>query len=120
MKQRSLILALIALVTLLVAGCASVNKGSTQTVLFKTDQPGASVYVNGELMPKLTPVHIELARGNSYTIEITKDGFMNASLVLMPIPNEYEGNLLRWGVDYQSGAMTDLTPREINVTLKKK
>jgi hypothetical protein len=120
MKKRSFVLILAAALALALGGCATVNKGTTQTVLIKTDQAGASVYINGELMPKTTPIHVELARGNSYTVDLKKDGFADTSLVIMPVPNEYEDNLFRWGFDYQSGSMTDLTPREIDVTLKKK
>ena len=120
MKQRTILFSLVALIAFILAGCATVNKGTTQTVLIKTDQPGASVFINGELMPKTTPIHVELARGNSYTVDVKKDGFADVSLVIMPVPNEYEDNLFRWGFDYQSGSMTDLTPREIDLKLTRK
>ena len=119
MKQKVLILSLLTAIVLALGACATANKGTTQTVLINTQPQGSAVYVNGELLPKLTPLHVELARGNSYTVDIRKDGYESVSAVLMPIPNQYEGNMFRWGLDYQTGAMTDLQPSEINLTLKK-
>jgi hypothetical protein len=62
-------------------GCATIFKGSTDTVSFSSDPSGAKVYVNGQLMGTV-PLQLELKSNQSYTIEFRKEGYENRTVIL--------------------------------------
>lgn len=93
------------------------SKGRTQTVVVRSTPEGASGIINGIDVGK-TPFKIKLKRTVAYTIEVRKPGFENAATVVLPVANEYDKRFLRWGIDYELGAMTDLTPGEVVLDLK--
>lgn len=99
------------------SGCAVFSKGRTQTVVVRSLPEGATGIINGIEVGK-TPFKIELKRSSAYSIELKKAGFENAAAVVLPVANEYEKRFLRWGIDYDLGAMTDLTPGELVLDLK--
>ncbi|HTJ77572.1 MAG TPA: PEGA domain-containing protein [Rariglobus sp.] len=94
-----------------------IDKGRTQAVVVRSAPEGAVGLINGIEVGK-TPFKIKLPRDSAATIELRKAGFENSTIVVLPVANEYEKHFLRWGVDYDLGAMTDLTPNNINVALK--
>ena len=117
MKLRFFVPALITcLIILFFSGCAVMSKGTTQMVVVRSVPEGAVGLVNGVEVGK-TPFKIMLKRTNAATIELRKEGFENAAIVVMPMGNEFEKRYLRWGLDYRLGAMTDLTPSDIKVPL---
>ncbi len=117
MKLRLLVPALIAgLILLIGSGCAVMSKGTTQMVVVRSVPEGATGLVNGIEVGK-TPFKIKLKRTNAATIELRKEGFESAAIVIMPVGNEFEKRYLRWGLDYKLGAMTDLTPSDIKIGL---
>ena len=59
---------------ILLASCATIFHGSTDTVSFSSDPSASKVYVNGNLLGT-TPVQLQLKSKNSYTLEFKKDGF---------------------------------------------
>ncbi len=62
-------------------GCATIFKGSTDTVNFSSDPSGAKVYVNGSLMGTV-PLQLELKSNQTYTIEFRKEGYDNKTVIL--------------------------------------
>ena len=62
-------------------GCATIFKGSTDTVSYSSDPSGAKVYVNGQLMGT-TPFQLEMKSNQTYTIEFRKEGYENRTVVL--------------------------------------
>jgi len=62
-------------------GCATVFKGSTDTVSFASDPDEADLYVNGTNMGK-TPTQLELASKDTYTIDFKKEGYITKSMIL--------------------------------------
>jgi hypothetical protein len=108
---------LVGLILLVFSGCAVVDKGRTQTVVVRSVPEGATGLINGVPVGK-TPFKIKLSRISAATIELRKTGFENAQVVVLPVANEYNKHFLRWGIDYDLGAMTDLTPSEMNVALR--
>ena len=117
MKLRSLLsTVLVGCVLLSVSGCAIVAKGRTQSVTIRSNPPGATALINGQEAGK-TPLTVTLKRSTAYNIELRKVGFENAPTALLPVPNEYAKRFLRWGIDYDLGAMTDLTPGDLVVDL---
>lgn len=67
--------------TMLLSSCATIFKGSTDTVSFSSDPHGAKVYVNGQLMGT-TPFQLDMKSNQTYTIEFRKEGFENRTVVL--------------------------------------
>ncbi len=118
MKFRFFVPALLAgCVLSFSSGCAVMSKGRTQAVVVRSTPEGATGYINGLEVGK-TPFKIKLNRTSAYTVELRKAGFESAPVVVLPVANEYEQRFLRWGIDYHLGAMTDLTPGEMAITLK--
>lgn len=99
------------------SGCAVFTKGRTQYVVVRSVPEGATGIINGIEVGQ-TPFKIELKRSSAYSIELRKTGFENTAAVVLPVANEYEKRFLRWGIDYDLGAMTDLTPGELVLDLK--
>ena len=117
MKLRSLAPVLLTGIALLISsGCAVIDKGRTEPVVVRSSPEGAVGLVNGIEVGK-TPFKIKLPRDSAATIELRKEGFDNTTVVVLPVANEYEKHFLRWGIDYDLGAMTDLTPNDIKVPL---
>lgn len=117
MKFRLFVPALLAGCALALSGCAVFSKGRTQTVIVRSEPEGASAFVNGIEVGK-TPFKIELNRSSAYNVELRKPGFENAVLLVLPVENEYSKRFLRWGIDYDLGAMTDLTPGDSVVQMR--
>jgi hypothetical protein len=99
------------------SGCAILTKGTKQTVVVHTNPEGATATINGHEVG-VTPFRVNVKRSGAYTIEVKKPGFENAAAVVLPVANEYEKRFFRWGIDYDLGAMTDLTPGDISIDLK--
>jgi hypothetical protein len=118
MKLRFLLPALLAgCVLVFSSGCALLSKGRSQTVVVRSTPEGATGYINGIAVGQ-TPFKIALNRSSAYTIELRKAGFENTPFVVLPVENEYSKRFLRWGIDYDLGAMTDLTPSNVVVSMK--
>ena len=118
MKISSLLpTVLVGFALLNASGCAIAAKGRTQTVTIRSNPPGATALINGQEAGK-TPLTVTLKRASAYNIELRKTGFENAPTALLPVANEYAKRFLRWGIDYDMGAMTDLTPGDLVVDLR--
>ena len=104
-------------VVALTSGCAVLSKGRTQTVVVRSVPEGATASINGIEVGQ-TPFKTTLKRASAYTVELRKPGFENMAAVVLPVANEYEKRFLRWGVDYDLGAMTDLTPEDLVLEMK--
>lgn len=80
-------LKIIAIVTLIafsifsLNGCATVFKGSTDTVNFASEPDSADLYVNGSNMGK-TPTQLELASKDTYTVDFKKEGYKTKTMML--------------------------------------
>lgn len=108
---------------LLLSGCATVIKGTTQTMPISSDPDGADVVVNN-LVVGTTPTEVELQRKRDHQITIRKDGYVPATVpVLKTLGGAVWGNILAggfigWGVDAVSGAQFNLTPETVYVQLR--
>lgn len=128
----------LALVGVLVAGCASIIKGSDQSVTFKSDPSEARLTIadvreGKEIHVGTTPFTTSLKRGAGYfkkakyKVTIEKPGYRKEEVALEGTPGGWyiAGNLVFGGligwliVDPATGAMWTLDPDEVNVTLKK-
>lgn len=117
MKIRLFFSASLLTLALTAAGCAILTKGRTQVVTVQSIPAGATASINGELVGH-TPFKVRLPRSSVYRIDLKKDGYLDQNALLLPMPNEYEHKYLRWGIDYDLGAMTDLVPENLIVSLR--
>jgi hypothetical protein len=76
-----LILSLTLISFIVLSGCATLFKGSTEPVNFSSDPSGAKVYVNGSLLGT-TPFSLELKSKQNYTIEFRKEGYETKTVLL--------------------------------------
>ena len=113
-----------ALSLLLAAGgCATIVKGSHQTVPMASVPPGADVLVDGTLVGQ-TPLKVEMKRKNDHLVTIQKTGYKPESVAVVKDVggavwgNIIAGGLIGWGVDASTGAQYNLTPKTVSVELK--
>jgi hypothetical protein len=103
-------------------GCASVVKGTTQSIPVASDPSGADILVDGKVMGQ-TPKTLALKRKGTYVVTIQKPGFEQQSVPIVRSiggavwGNAIIGGLIGWGVDAASGAQYNLSPESMSVRL---
>ena len=104
-------------------GCATIAHGPNQSVVFTSMPAGATVEVDGKVRGT-TPTTVVLPREKkTYDVRVTKDGYMEATAQLIAeVSGWIWGNLAIGGlfgivVDMATGAMNNLTPDRLAVTL---
>lgn len=104
------------------AGCATIVSGKTQDVMIKSDPPGATIRID-EIVSGTTPMMANLVRKKRHNITVTKEGYQEVSRATTRGFNGwYIGNIIFGGiigliVDPITGAMYDVEPEEIIVSL---
>lgn len=107
-----------------ISGCASITKGSRQSVGVSSSPIGVTFTVEG--MTYNTPAIVKLKRNMDHIIVFHKDGYADASGTISSENNGWIwGNLIfLWGapvgifIDYLVGSYCDLSPTAVNVTLQ--
>ena len=128
-----LITAIVASISL--SACATVTKGSNDTVKM-TSVPSEASVVFEDTAQKLqparcqTPCEIEMNRKRSYLATVSKAGYEDYVVVMEPklsasggtamAGNLLLGGIIGAGVDAATGASKDLTPNNLEVTLAPK
>lgn len=102
--------------SLLLSGCALATKGRRQQVSISSEPHGATVVVDG-VPAGQTPLVTSLPRKVSHRIEVTKEGFVPASVLVRAESNEFARRTIRWGLDIDLGATNDLTPATLELAL---
>lgn len=126
MKIRCMIAFVVALSALFMSGCATVTRGTKDTLVIESDPAGADVHLSSGQSGK-TPTSFKLPRGDSLVVRIAKEGYesveVNVSSQVVGAGaagmagNVLVGGLIGAGVDAFSGAMKDLKPNPIRVSL---
>jgi len=122
--KTSVYLILISFISFSFNSCATLFKGSTDTVNFSSDPAGAKVYVNGNLLGT-TPVQLELKSNKTYTIEFKKDGFESKTVVLNNsvgagwIILDVLGGLIPIIIDAATGNWYELDQEHVNAVLEQ-
>jgi hypothetical protein len=80
--MRNLIVAAGLLGIMLCSGCATIVRGTHQSLGIRTDPSGAMVAVDGKFYT--TPATLDLARRSSHNVAITKDGYRPILFTLEP------------------------------------
>lgn len=120
----------VAAVCAALGGCASVSRGTSETISVATTPSGAEATVSGLDQPFVctTPCAFTTARSADLTVSIVKEGYEPQ---VVPLTKEitttggagFAGNLLLggvigMGVDAATGAAMDHKPNPVIVTLK--
>ncbi|MFO1304056.1 MAG: hypothetical protein U1F54_10015 [Burkholderiales bacterium] len=112
---------------LVVSGCATITKGTTQTVTVATDPAGATCKLTRDGQPLAvvnpTPGSIPIERGRgTIAVDCRRDGYLEASGAMssefqaMTFGNILFGGLIGVAVDAASGAMHEY-PAMVTITL---
>lgn len=119
-------------VSVSLSACATVTKGSNDTVKLTSNPSEASVLFEDtaeKLQPQScqTPCEIELNRKRTYKTTVSKENYENFVVMMEPkistsggtafAGNLLVGGLIGAGVDAATGAAKDLTPNNLDVTL---
>jgi hypothetical protein len=108
--------------TLLFSSCATIISGSKQNVSFASEPSSASVFID-EVEVGKTPFELKLERNNEHDVTIKLDGYQTYQTRLTKKFNAwYIGNILIGGiigliVDPITGAIYNLSPKEINAQM---
>jgi PEGA domain len=123
------ILACVALCAIL-GGCASVTRGTTETISVASTPSGAEATISGLEAPTVctTPCAFVAKRNADITVTVVKEGYEPQIVPLTKdIPaagaagfagNVLAGGLIGMGVDAATGAATDHKPNPVIVTLQ--
>ena len=102
---------------IVLAGCASFERGVPQEVTIVSFPTEASVYVNGEAYG-ITPIQTALPRKVTHEIRLEKAGYNPAVQFFAPVPNEKADNFIRFGLSEDLGYYVDLEPGKMKTKMK--
>ena len=111
-------------ITLLLSSCATVMSGSKQNVKFTSNPSSATVFID-EVEVGKTPFEMKLTRKSEHQVLIKLEGYQTYQTSLTKKLNGwFFGNILIGGligiiIDPITGAMYNLTPKEINAEMAK-
>lgn len=129
MKKQSLFAhTLIALAVLLFSGCATVTRGTKDTLVIESDPAGATVQLSTGQTAK-TPASFQLPRKESVVVTITREGYEPVTVNVQSqivgagaagmAGNVLVGGVIGVGVDAWTGATKSLKPNPVSVKLVK-
>lgn len=122
MKKTTILIALASL--FLMESCATIVSGSRQSVKFESTPNNASIFID-EVEVGKTPFETKLERKRDYDVVIKLDGYKPFETRLTKKFNAwYLGNIVFGGligliVDPITGAIYQLTPKEIDAKLQQ-
>jgi len=128
MKKFTAYVSFVLLASVLLAGCATLfGGGPQQKVSFSADQPKASFLIKDQagnvVFDGQDPGTILLAKKNTYTVQVSLDGYAKQTLMISQgINGWFWGNLclggvVGMGIDFVTGSMWDLRPSKVAVKL---
>lgn len=115
-RERPILAGLCAGMALTLAGCATMVRGTTETLQIVSEPEGALAKISSGQQCK-TPCQVKLKRNQTVTIKLEKDG-CESELVTVTPTLAGSGVLLGGMIDYGTGAVYNLTPNPVHVMLK--
>ena len=126
-KGQFVVLVFAIFVGVLVSGCATIFKGSSQKIVINSTPAEANISIknNGgvEVFTGKTPSTVKLSKKHEYVVTIQLKGYKESVIqVTQTLEGWFLGNILCGGVvgiiiDAVDGAMWDLEPENIQVSL---
>ena len=114
---------------LLLTGCATVTRGTNDTWTVNTTPAGAAVKTSNQFACDATPCTFKMPRKSEFDVTLTKTGYkewkghvthrVSGAGGAGMAGNVLVGGIIGAGVDASSGAMLDLTPNPLSVTLEQ-
>jgi hypothetical protein len=114
---------------LLLAGCATVTRGTNDTWTVNTTPAGAAVRTTNQFFCDATPCTFKMPRKAEFDVTITKAGYKTWTGHVTHhiagaggagfVGNALIGGVIGAGVDVASGATLNLAPNPLDVTLEK-
>lgn len=108
--------------------CATVTRGTSTAWEVASTPPGAKVTTTNGFSCASTPCSIKMPRKSQFTATVSKDGYKSVDIAVTNkvgsgggagmAGNVLFGGLIGAGVDVSSGAMLDLTPNPVAITLE--
>jgi uncharacterized protein YceK len=99
----------------LVSGCATIIRGTNQQVSVNTVPPGANIqFSNGQSCQ--SPCTITTKRDQPLQLNISKEGCQTQTATMIPMLSG-AGVILGGLIDYGTGAVYDLQPNPLTITL---
>ncbi|MGN7867681.1 translation initiation factor 2 [Paracoccus sp. 22332] len=118
---------LLVCAVLSVAGCATITRGSNDALIVNSTPTGAQVKMSDGQTCNNTPCTFKVPRKSELNVLITKDGCKHQQVRVTNrvasggsaamAGNVLVGGIIGAGVDASSGAMLDLVPNPVEVTL---
>lgn len=110
--------------------CATMTRGTTQEFTVESSPPGASVTTSNGFTCPSTPCTFRMARKSGFTVTVSKEGYIDQTQTVESAMagaggaalagNILVGGIIGAGVDASSGALNDLRPNPLIVTLEPK
>lgn len=115
MSRNTSSIVFLSLALLSSTGCATVIRGTKQAVSVNTNPVGASVqFSNGQSC--VTPCSIQAPRDASLLVTVSKSGCQTQTATMVPTLAG-AGVILGGLIDYGTGAVYDLQPNPLTLTL---
>lgn len=125
MRFERLVLALV--MGAATTGCATVTRGTAQDFTVESTPVGAAISTSNGYECPATPCTFRIQRKHGFTVRATLDGYLPAEATVTSemsaaggagmAGNVLVGGLIGVGVDATSGAMNDLRPNPLHITL---
>ena len=122
-------IAMVGALALALGGCATVTRGTNDSWTVNTTPSGATVKTSNQFECDSTPCTFKMPRKSEFDVTITKAGYkdwhghvthhISGAGGAGMAGNVVLGGIIGAGVDAYSGAMNDLVPNPLNVTLEK-
>lgn len=125
-KQPIVAFIILAVATLILSGCATVTRGTKDTLVIESDPAGADVRLSTGQTGK-TPTSFKLSRKEAVVVTISREGYetvmvtVNSQIVGAGAAgmagNVLVGGIVGVGVDAWTGATKSLKPNPVTVKL---
>lgn len=116
-----------AVLALALAGCASVTRGTSETVMVYVSPAGAQIATSVGLTCNTSPCSLQVSRKQEFSVTVSKDGYKTETVhvgtkvapggVAGMAGNVLIGGVIGVGVDTVSGATLDHYPNPVLVEL---
>lgn len=120
--KKALFIVLIASGLLFLTSCATIFSGSSDEVTILSSPDDADVYING-MRYGSTPMIVSLAKGNTYYVELRKEGYDSRKVIITSevgigwVVLDVIAGLVPLVIDIATDAWSELTPDLISIQL---